>query len=115
MGKWQHRLLNKDFINKQANCIKCGEVKIYQIKYSGIWKCQYGYKESNTRIKNILPRLSNECQICKRQVKLVCDHDHETRKFRGWICYRCNAALERIDNYFDVIMKYTNKNQSVSS
>lgn len=25
--------------------------------------------------------------------KIVLDHNHETKKFRGWICDRCNRCL----------------------
>ena len=36
-----------------------------------------------------------ECPICLRTGALVWDHDHETGKFRGWICDDCNVGLGR--------------------
>ena len=34
------------------------------------------------------------CDLCGKSItKLNCDHDHETGKFRGWLCHRCNIAL----------------------
>lgn len=35
------------------------------------------------------------CEKCnKPSARALClDHDHETRKFRGWLCYVCNAAI----------------------
>jgi len=36
----------------------------------------------------------NSCEICGAIGKICFDHDHKTGKFRGWICGRCNFALE---------------------
>ena len=33
------------------------------------------------------------CEICGSKRTIVFDHDHETGKFRGWICDRCNKIL----------------------
>lgn len=34
-----------------------------------------------------------ECTICGDQADLVVDHCHETNKFRGLLCNRCNKGL----------------------
>jgi len=56
-----------------------------------------------TRNKRIKEELAGrpqpeQCEICggfgKDFKKGLCfDHDHETGKFRGWICLRCNTAI----------------------
>ena len=33
------------------------------------------------------------CEICGKVVKLVIDHNHETQKFRGFLCSMCNSGL----------------------
>lgn len=33
------------------------------------------------------------CEGCARQEPLHFEHDHETGKFRGWLCRGCNVAL----------------------
>ena len=39
------------------------------------------------------------CEICERPFRgiriktLVADHNHVTKRFRGWLCTRCNLAL----------------------
>jgi hypothetical protein len=35
------------------------------------------------------------CECCGVPVarRLHLDHDHETRRFRGWLCLRCNVLL----------------------
>lgn len=37
---------------------------------------------------------SGPCEICgKHARKLRFDHDHETGRFRGWLCHKCNVGL----------------------
>lgn len=38
-------------------------------------------------------RQNSRCEICTRRCELVIDHDHETGKVRGLLCFRCNSAL----------------------
>ncbi len=33
------------------------------------------------------------CELCNLSGRICFDHDHETGKFRGWICHRCNVVL----------------------
>lgn len=33
------------------------------------------------------------CEVCGEAGKIVWDHCHATKKFRGWICDPCNKAL----------------------
>ena len=35
----------------------------------------------------------DHCEICHRSSPLVADHDHQTNKFRGWLCRTCNMGL----------------------
>lgn len=42
---------------------------------------------------------TKRCILCKRKVRLVADHNHETDKYRGALCHICNlmiAWFERI-------------------
>lgn len=38
------------------------------------------------------------CAICDVRTKLVYDHNHQTGKFRGWICSKCNLAMGLLDD-----------------
>ena len=34
------------------------------------------------------------CACCgKKSSRMVCDHNHQTEKFRGFICSHCNAGI----------------------
>jgi Recombination endonuclease VII len=38
----------------------------------------------------------NGCEVCGEvngAGRLHLDHDHETGKFRGWLCFKCNMSL----------------------
>jgi hypothetical protein len=59
-----------------------------------------------------------ENQGCEVSAKLVPDHNHETGKFRGWICGSCNraAGLLKSDATLKVmrgLLLYHQKNDSV--
>jgi hypothetical protein len=41
------------------------------------------------------PPVGSPCEICDggRDKLLRADHDHETMKFRGWLCAKCNSGI----------------------
>ena len=54
-----------------------------------------------------------KCPIClKKKEELpekrrywVLDHDHETKKFRGWLCNTCNSALGWLNDDAELISR----------
>ena len=57
-------------------------------------------------LKKTAPPMPTHCQCCgldpltneklsPLRKTLQLDHDHETGKFRGWVCDNCNVALSR--------------------
>lgn len=42
---------------------------------------------------NLITAQDGRCKICQETRPLHCDHDHDTGKFRGMICCRCNTHL----------------------
>jgi hypothetical protein len=47
------------------------------------------------------------CHICGDKKKLCWDHNHETGKYRGTLCDRCNRALGLFKDDADILMKAT--------
>jgi hypothetical protein len=41
----------------------------------------------------VLARKTATCGACNTDVGVCMDHDHATRRFRGWLCGDCNRAL----------------------
>ena len=40
-----------------------------------------------------------KCQCCGRNDRrMILDHDHKTKKFRGWLCGHCNTAIGFMDD-----------------
>lgn len=51
------------------------------------------------------------CKICKKlwvegSRRMHLDHDHETMKLRGLLCFSCNHKLGFVEKYFVPIMAY---------
>jgi len=51
------------------------------------------YRTSRSRLRELAAAQAEQCPICKRKVKLVVDHDHQTGAVRGLLCNRCNVGL----------------------
>lgn len=91
MGKWIHRLTNKDIKQRTAICSTCGSVNIR--KAGQTWRCKIAYNAGRRGQKNINWEKPNVCLICKFDKPLIKDHNHKTGDFRGWICISCNNLL----------------------
>lgn len=46
-----------------------------------------------------------QCEICGAMGRICFDHNHETGKFRGWICTRCNLALGLVKDNIEVLIE----------
>ena len=45
------------------------------------------------------------CEICGAFGKIEYDHCHQTGKFRGWICHRCNWVLGLVKDNSELLAK----------
>ena len=120
---------DKEFNSKQALCSHVGKIHKDQFK---IEKLNSKVKVENNKELNItyaeLQELrenhSNTCDICgKTEVcntrpdsktnsnRLCMDHDHNTLKFRGFLCNSCNRKLAWYEKEKDNIIRYLNNNR----
>lgn len=42
---------------------------------------------------------AKKCALCFQKRKLVPDHNHETGKYRGPLCYRCNLSISQAEKH----------------
>lgn len=59
---------------------------------------RYGYMPCMATVEELEIAFTGECHVCgiseaECKRKLHMDHNHETGKFRGWLCAKCNIAL----------------------
>lgn len=93
----------------QRNYYKTDRSKDYFWKY-GLRK---KYNISPEEYEVLLNKQEGRCALCPRiesrpGYKLAVDHDHETGKIRGLLCYDCNRSLSRNRNidYFENVIEY---------
>lgn len=61
-----------------------------------------------TRLKKTAPPKSDACECCGKKVKLVCDHNHITGNFRGWLCKDCNTSIGSLGDSIEGLTKAIN-------
>lgn len=45
------------------------------------------------------------CECCENKASRLCiDHDHETGKFRGWLCVCCNSGIGKLGDTLQGLM-----------
>ena len=69
-------------------CRTCVLETLYSSKHKGA-----------TRVK------PQNCELCRRKKPLCYDHDHETKKFRGWICAGCNSAIGKLGDNIEGVRR----------
>ena len=47
----------------------------------------------------------NKCEICGLTKRIYLDHNHETGKFRGWLCINCNLILGHAKDNPELLIK----------
>ena len=80
--------------DRDGHCINC---KICKDKINKITK----------NLHKTAPQRPHACECCGKvsDSPLVLDHDHETGKFRGWICIKCNLGLGRLGDTIESLMR----------
>lgn len=82
--------------------------KAYYAKHKNEYKTGYNKNRKFNKLityeeyETLFYQQRGVCAICgKSPTKrlLVVDHDHETGRVRGLLCYYCNTRLESVENY----------------
>src|SRR4030095_3098139 len=66
------------------------------------------YGLTNKQYDKLLESQGGGCAICGRlpgKRMLAVDHDHDTGKARGLLCYACNSGLGNLQDSADILRK----------
>jgi hypothetical protein len=102
---------NKAPIPGQTRCFDCAEKqRSSSTKFRKRWPLRKRKNHVTDRYGitwddylRMLDEQGHRCAICKKHVseltkRLHIDHDHQTERIRGLLCFRCNGALERLES-----------------
>jgi hypothetical protein len=82
---------------EKGRCTKCRRARIQSKKYG------LTFEEALA--------IPDNCEICDAHADdvpwncMTADHDHETGKFRGWLCGHCNKGLGGFKDDIELIKK----------
>jgi Recombination endonuclease VII len=80
---------------REAKARLYGSEKQYQLRR------RYGMDEVDLAWLSL--RQGNVCAICGKAGGLHVDHDHESGRVRGLLCFNCNRALGYLQDDLDVL------------
>ena len=102
-------------------CAKCGEVKPLTDYYKRLeygpdalyskWKSCYIkiqlQRSKHNKNRKTAPPQPKNCDCCGTLLtQTVCyDHDHETGRFRGWLCHNCNSGIGKLGDDLEGVLK----------
>lgn len=71
------------------------------------WRGGLTHKQYRDKIQEITAgrKRADKCDICLKIGTVCFDHDHNTGKFRGWICLNCNFSLGLVKDKIETLEK----------
>lgn len=102
-------------------CIKCKQEKqmssfricrLYKDTRSGEYirseckDCEKLASRQLAQARKNAPSKPERCQCCHEKTDyFVLDHDHQTGKFRGWLCRNCNQGIGKLGDNIKGLQK----------
>lgn len=113
MRKQVHILTNIDQIKMMGVCRNCGNVKLKkrfhrlqcEVKNKEETHAYNFKKRTGISLKDLSYKKMGACEICGKIGRIVCDHNHKTRKFRGFLCQTCNILLGYSHDDIGILIK----------
>ena len=68
-------------------------------------KCDNERVSERYLVRKMAPPKPDVCECCEEKTTLFPDHDHVTKKFRGWLCKSCNSGLGQLGDTLEGVMK----------
>ena len=104
---------NKQIGNSRALGKKWSNESKQNVSKENNWRWNGGSVASLERKKKMQeekagrPKPKN-CEICNSSSRICFDHNHNTGRFRGWICHKCNVILGLSNENYDVLLSLSN-------
>lgn len=103
---------NNEYVGREPICKKCkGKMgkdpeKMSEEAKDKFYQSEYGL--TLAQVQAMSRAQGDVCAICHEKKFLVVDHDHETGKVRGLLCYRCNTFIGGHKNlaFFQSVVLY---------
>ena len=101
-----HKKCNKcDTIKPLSSFRQC---RLYRGMEQGEYtrSCEKRLAKQLAQAKIDAPPKTKKCCCCfSESDHLVLDHDHETGKFRGWLCRNCNQGIGKLGDNLQGVTK----------
>jgi len=96
-----------------SKCLVTKPLSDYRIESSRNWRvpieqrrkyyreeckeCEKKLSKQLREAKKLATPKPTKCECCSKETdELVVDHDHQTGKFRGWLCKTCNIGIGKL-------------------
>ena len=81
-------------------------VNRYEMRRDEYLKRKYGI--THAEYNKLFEQQKGKCEICKThqselKARLSVDHDHQTGRVRGLLCYNCNSTLGHAKDSIDIL------------
>lgn len=83
---------------------KAIQTKYYVNNYDSLIARNAKNRRNQKELKAGRPRPA-ACEACGRVGPVCFDHCHKSKKFRGWLCAKCNLCLGHADDSPEVLRK----------
>lgn len=99
------KLLNQFYVMKTSLDGKDSYCKSCRCRYASRWHKKRRYGVSPEQESEMLESQDDVCAICGCDPPLCIDHCHDTNKFRGLLCRKCNAGLGFLGDNLEGLLK----------
>jgi hypothetical protein len=88
----------------------------YRLRRGDCKKCNKEHSAGKTAAVKIAKEMGlsykappgTECALCKSTKDIVFDHDHDTKKHRGWLCNPCNRSIGVLGDNMEGMIRVIN-------
>lgn len=81
-----------------------GKEKTYQ-RGCSCPKCKSAHARYSYQLRKGDKSSDGVCDICRKESRVLWDHDHASGEHRGWLCQNCNQALGLVNDSVETLLR----------